>query len=61
MIFKPETLRWHVMKGRSQAAREVLERTRAAEDVEWELEEIEETIEENRQRGRGRLRNHAIP
>jgi len=49
------------MKGRSQAAREVLERTRAAEDVEWELEEIEETIEENRQRGRGRLRNHAIP
>lgn len=26
MIFMPETPRWHVMKGRSQAAREVLEK-----------------------------------
>ncbi|WNK42131.1 sugar porter family MFS transporter [Pantoea agglomerans] len=61
MIFMPETPRWHVMKGRSKAAREVLEKTRAAEDVEWELEEIEETIEENRQRGKGRLRDLATP
>jgi major inositol transporter-like SP family MFS transporter len=61
MIFMPESPRWHVMKGNSNEARKVLEKTRAAEDVEWELEEIEETIEENRQQGKGRLRDLATP
>lgn len=61
MIFMPDSPRWLVMKGNTQEARKVLEKTRAAEDVEWEYEEIEETIEENRQKGKGRLRDLATP
>ncbi|MBS0907016.1 sugar porter family MFS transporter [Pantoea dispersa] len=61
MIFMPESPRWHVMRGNTDAARRVLEKTRAAEDVEWELEEIEETIEEHRQQGKGRLRDLRTP
>ncbi|ROR11194.1 sugar porter family MFS transporter [Erwinia sp. JUb26] len=46
MMFMPDTPRWYAMKGRLAEARKVLERTRAKEDVEWELEEITETLEE---------------
>ncbi|CAJ0992892.1 sugar porter family MFS transporter [Pantoea sp. Nvir] len=44
MIFMPDTPRWYVMKGRLAEARKVLERTRARQDVEWELTEIEQTL-----------------
>lgn len=46
MMFMPDTPRWYAMQGRLAEARRVLERTRAKEDVEWELEEIAETLEE---------------
>jgi len=46
MMFMPDTPRWYAMQGRLAEARKVLERTRAKEDVDWELEEIAETLEE---------------
>lgn len=46
MMFMPDTPRWYAMKGRLAEARRVLERTRAKDDVEWELAEITETLEE---------------
>ncbi|MEZ3498028.1 sugar porter family MFS transporter [Pantoea sp. KPR_PJ] len=53
MLFMPDTPRWYAMKGRLAEARNVLERTRARQDVEWELTEIEETlVEEDQQRSR---------
>ena len=61
MMFMPDTPRWYAMKGRFAEARRILERTRAKEDVEWELTEIEETIEENRHKGKGKLRDLATP
>ncbi|QCR36474.1 sugar porter family MFS transporter [Nissabacter sp. SGAir0207] len=61
MMFMPDSPRWYAMKGRFAEARRVLERTRAKEDVEWEMTEIEETIEENRHLGKGRVRDLATP
>ncbi|MFD1802941.1 sugar porter family MFS transporter [Mixta tenebrionis] len=55
MMFVPDTPRWYAMKGRLAEARRVLERTRAKEDVEWELTEIEETLQEQENQGRPRL------
>jgi len=53
MLFMPDTPRWYAMKGRLAEARKVLERTRARQDVEWEMTEIEETLaEEDQQRPR---------
>lgn len=49
MMFMPDTPRWYAMKGRLADARRVLERTRARQDVEWELTEIEETLTEEQQ------------
>jgi len=49
MMFMPDTPRWYAMKGRLADARKVLERTRARQDVEWELTEIEETLTEEQQ------------
>ena len=49
MMFMPDTPRWYAMKGRLADARRVLERTRARQDVEWELTEIEETLTEEKQ------------
>ncbi|MBA2815035.1 sugar porter family MFS transporter [Candidatus Pantoea persica] len=49
MLFMPDTPRWYAMKGRLAEARRVLERTRARQDVEWELTEIEETLSEEQQ------------
>lgn len=55
MMFMPDTPRWYAMKGRLAEARKVLERTRAREDVEWEMMEIEETLsDEQQQRPRQR-------
>lgn len=58
MMFMPDTPRWYAMKGRLAEARQVLERTRAKEDVDWELTEIEETLSEESQQypGLGELR-----
>ncbi len=60
MMFMPDTPRWHVMKGRLAEARKVLERTRARQNVEWELTEIEETLAEEKQQ-RPRLRELRKP
>ena len=49
MMFMPDTPRWYAMRGRLADARRVLERTRARQDVEWELTEIEETLTEEQQ------------
>lgn len=49
MMFMPDTPRWYAMKGRLAEARKVLERTRAREDVEWEMMEIEETLSDEQQ------------
>ncbi|MBP2170534.1 major inositol transporter-like SP family MFS transporter [Erwinia toletana] len=61
MMFMPDTPRWYAMKGRLAEARAVLERTRAKEDVEWELTEIEETLEEQRDLGKPGLRDLKTP
>ena len=60
MLFMPDTPRWYAMKGRLAEARRVLERTRAKEDVEWELTEIEETLAED-EKSKPRLRELKKP
>jgi len=60
MLFMPDTPRWYAMKGRLAEARKVLERTRAPQDVDWELTEIEETLAEEEQQ-RPRLRELRKP
>ncbi|MFY0402481.1 sugar porter family MFS transporter [Pantoea dispersa] len=60
MMFMPDTPRWYAMKGRLAEARKVLERTRAREDVEWEMMEIEETLSDEKQQ-RPRLRELRQP
>ncbi|MGY5956507.1 Major myo-inositol transporter iolT [Kosakonia sp. BK9b] len=61
MMFMPDSPRWYAMKGRLAEARRVLERTRRPEDVDWELMEIEETLEEQRAQGTPRLRELLTP
>jgi major inositol transporter-like SP family MFS transporter len=61
MLFMPDTPRWYTMKGRLAEARRVLERTRAKEDVEWELMEIEETLEEQKALGKPSLKEVMTP
>lgn len=61
MMFMPDTPRWYAMKGRLAEARRVLDRTRRPEDVEWELMEIEETLEAQRAQGKPRLRELLTP
>jgi len=61
MLFMPDSPRWYAMKGRLAEARQVLERTRAKQDVEWELTEIEETLAEERHETRPRLRELRQP
>lgn len=61
MLFMPDSPRWYAMKGRLAEARQVLERTRAKQDVEWELTEIEETLAEEQQTTRPRLRDLRSP
>ncbi|BAN95734.1 sugar transporter [Plautia stali symbiont] len=60
MMFMPDTPRWYAMQGRLAEARKVLERTRAREDVEWEMMEIEETLSDEQQQ-RPRLRELRQP
>lgn len=60
MMFMPDTPRWYALKGRLAEARKVLERTRAREDVEWEMMEIEETLSDEQQQ-RPRLRELRQP
>lgn len=61
MLFMPDSPRWFAMKGRLAEARQVLERTRAKQDVEWELTEIEETLAEEQHETRPRLRELRQP
>lgn len=61
MLFMPDTPRWYAMKGRLAEARKVLERTRAPQDVDWELTEIEETLAEEQHTQRPRLRELRKP
>lgn len=61
MLFMPDSPRWYAMKGRLAEARQVLERTRAKQDVEWELTEIEETLAEEQHETRPRLRELRKP
>ncbi|MBK0090269.1 sugar porter family MFS transporter [Erwinia sp. S59] len=61
MLFMPDSPRWYAMKGRLAEARQVLERTRAKQDVEWELTEIEETLAEEQHETRPRLRELRQP
>lgn len=61
MMFMPDTPRWYAMKGRLAEARKVLERTRAQSDVEWEMTEIEETLAEQDNQARPRLRELKKP
>lgn len=48
MIFVPHTPRWLVSKGRVEDAREVLERTRTADDVQPELDSIQDVVGKER-------------
>jgi len=61
MMFMPDTPRWYAMQGRLAQARRVLERTRAKEDVDWEMAEIEETLAEEENQGKPGLRDLAKP
>lgn len=61
MLFMPDTPRWYAMKGRLAEARQVLERTRAKGDVEWEMTEIEETLSEEENKVKPRLRELRRP
>ncbi|PIJ48675.1 MFS transporter [Erwinia sp. OLTSP20] len=61
MLFMPDSPRWYAMKGRLAEARKVLERTRARDDVEWELTEIEETLQDDELQGKPRLRELKKP
>ncbi|MBO0786401.1 MAG: MFS transporter, partial [Actinobacteria bacterium] len=48
MIFVPHTPRWLVSKGRTQAARDVLEHTRTGTDVQAELHSIQDVVAKER-------------
>jgi Sugar (and other) transporter len=48
MIFVPHTPRWLVSKGRTQDARQVLERTRAGGEVQAELDSIQRVVRKER-------------
>ncbi|WP_168385344.1 sugar porter family MFS transporter [Erwinia amylovora] len=61
MMFMPDTPRWYAMQGKLAEARRVLERTRAREDVDWEMAEIEETLAEEDHGVKARLRDLAKP
>ncbi|WP_213796476.1 sugar porter family MFS transporter [Klebsiella aerogenes] len=61
MMFMPDTPRWYAMKGRLVEARRVLERTRRKDDVEWELMEITETLDEQRNLGKPKIREIMTP
>ncbi|MCQ8717846.1 sugar porter family MFS transporter [Klebsiella pneumoniae] len=60
MLLMPDTPRWYALKGRFAEARNILNRTRAKEDVDWEMMEIEETMTEESQQ-KGSLRDLRIP
>ncbi|WP_154975689.1 sugar porter family MFS transporter, partial [Klebsiella grimontii] len=61
MMFMPDSPRWYAMKGRLAEARRVLERTRHKDDVEWELLEITETLDEQRNLGKPRFSEIMTP
>jgi sugar porter (SP) family MFS transporter len=60
MLFVPYTPRWLMQRERRDEARAVLRRTRAEEDVEEELNEIESVLERERRAGLGALFRPAL-
>lgn len=60
MLCMPDTPRWYAMWGRLADARRVLEKTRSKDDVVWEMLEIEETIESEKNQ-RGSIKDLATP
>lgn len=60
MLFMPDTPRWYALNGRFAEARRVLEKTRAPEDVDWEMMEIEETIAQS-PKHKGSIRDLKTP
>lgn len=60
MLFMPDTPRWYALKGRFAEARNLLNRIRAKEDVDWEMKEIEQTLAEDAAQ-KGSLRDLRIP
>lgn len=60
MLFMPDTPRWYALKGRFAEARNLLNRIRAKDDVDWEMKEIEQTLAEDAAQ-KGSLRDLRIP
>lgn len=61
MLFMPDTPRWYAMWGKLAEARKVLEKTRAPEDVDWEMMEIEEAIELEKNNSQKGIKELATP
>lgn len=46
MLFMPDTPRWYAMNGKLELAKKVLSKVRSKEDAQWEILEIEETLQD---------------
>ncbi|OCG02092.1 sugar porter family MFS transporter [Gilliamella sp. wkB112] len=60
MYWMPDTPRWYAMWGKLANARSVLEKTRSKDDVVWEMLEIEETLESEKNQ-KGTFKDLATP
>lgn len=60
MLCMPDTPRWYAMWGKLAQARKVLEKIRSKDDVPWEMMEIEEAVEDEKNQ-RGSFKDLATP